>query len=747
MSKVTAAILTRNSAQTLKRALDSVRNFDELLILDGGSTDETVPIAEAAGARVIYQDPAILDANGRLKDFAAARNHCIRESKNDWIFFLDSDEAASTKLVEEIRRITEDAPPAVYWVPRKYVHQGVLIERSIAYPNRQMRFFNRHAIFGYRKPVHERLEPHDGVPILSLTEAILVPLELDHAARTEKMHRYIEMELDRVSPLTLGTLYRTTMSVLKSLALYATRFLILLLPPYMGARMPFTLDIEAVRYQKTLLFAALARVFRRKGKPISVLEKILVALTLFIVLFAGTYKLSESPAIWYDEGFYTQLAMNVAERGTYAIQVAPDTFVSAWSVTGGYPFVFPIAASYALFGPGVIEGRAVMAAFLGLFAIAGYVLVRNSLGVGSALASLFLVASFPMLYGNGKSVLGEVPGLFFLVVSLITLLVLERRGFRDARYAALAGLFTGLCVATKPIFILFLPALFAAALLKDAFKKVPLASYVAGIAAFLAPMALWGFLQFSSGDSLQEILAFYTNPYGSSDVVGLMFENALRFVTESSPFYLLALLLPWSVAVFLRRRTAEDITASEYAAFAFSWIVVFAYLRTPGWYRYFFPASIVALLYAPYSILWLYDRAAVRIPMLALFRFLLPLALFAVVLGQLYMVANASFVASYYQGTRTASLHAALREVDAGSAVFLYNVPEVAVLLTGRHYYQYLIPHTDQRIGEESLAALAAAIPDIVIVNSGTYAEEPMPFSRYRVRATVNRYSILERIP
>jgi glycosyltransferase involved in cell wall biosynthesis len=254
------AILTRNSASTLPRALGSVINLGEVIVLDGGSTDGTGEIARTFGARVILQDKKFLNPDGRLKDFSGVRNQCIAASANDWILFLDSDEYVSSSLVEEIRSLVkDDVMAAVYWVPRKYVHQGKIIERSIAYPNRQMRFFNRKAVYGFRKPVHERLEFPDSTSVKILKSAILVPAELAKAARIEKMRRYIALDLDRVSPITFPIFYRTTLGTTKTILLYSFRFLKLLAPPYEGTRMPFALDFEAVFYQVMLTVSAFGR--------------------------------------------------------------------------------------------------------------------------------------------------------------------------------------------------------------------------------------------------------------------------------------------------------------------------------------------------------------------------------------------------------------------------------------------------------------------------------------------------------
>ena len=62
----TVGILTFNSAQTLERALESVKDLAEIIICDGGSTDATREIALKYGARIIDQDKKFKNPNGSL---------------------------------------------------------------------------------------------------------------------------------------------------------------------------------------------------------------------------------------------------------------------------------------------------------------------------------------------------------------------------------------------------------------------------------------------------------------------------------------------------------------------------------------------------------------------------------------------------------------------------------------------------------------------------------------------------------
>src|SRR5689334_17644483 len=107
---------------------------------------------------------------------------------------------------------------------------------------------------------------------------------------------------------------------------------------------------------------------------ISILRIPLLVGAIIVAIVASTYKLSEAPGIWFDEGFYTQMAMNFAEAGQ-VLQIAPHEYVSSSYTTVGYPLIAPVALSFKLFGVGVLQGRAVMAAFILLFLISSYVLI------------------------------------------------------------------------------------------------------------------------------------------------------------------------------------------------------------------------------------------------------------------------------------------------------------------------------------------------------------------------------------
>ena len=83
--KISACVIVKNEAANLPQWLDCVKRLaDEIVVVDTGSTDETVEVARAAGAKLCHFD--------WIKDFAAAKNYALDQATGEWIVFLDADE-------------------------------------------------------------------------------------------------------------------------------------------------------------------------------------------------------------------------------------------------------------------------------------------------------------------------------------------------------------------------------------------------------------------------------------------------------------------------------------------------------------------------------------------------------------------------------------------------------------------------------------------------------------------------------
>ncbi len=193
---ISVHVLTWNSAQTLERCLQSVKNCAEILVIDGGSTDETIAIAESFGARVVPQRFPGMQGKP-LSDFGAARNIGLQSASQPWILALDSDEVMSDDALQEIKKaITQETCPGAFLVPRHYVlPDGRRVDRASTYPNERIYFFRKDAVEQWIKPVHERVSLKPGTVLGHLDHGSLAPLS-PLSVFTSKLSQYLRIEVE-----------------------------------------------------------------------------------------------------------------------------------------------------------------------------------------------------------------------------------------------------------------------------------------------------------------------------------------------------------------------------------------------------------------------------------------------------------------------------------------------------------------------------------------------------------------------
>jgi hypothetical protein len=159
--RITACLIVQNEQERLAAALASVAFCDEVIVIDGGSSDGTVALARAAGARVI-ESP--------WPGFAAQRNIAIDAAATDWILEVDADERISEPLRESILGLLSEPPPgaamAVFALRNRFL--GGLLGPSAKYPAYRSRLFRRSV---YRhdegRAVHEGIELRERPVILA----------------------------------------------------------------------------------------------------------------------------------------------------------------------------------------------------------------------------------------------------------------------------------------------------------------------------------------------------------------------------------------------------------------------------------------------------------------------------------------------------------------------------------------------------------------------------------------------------
>ena len=153
--KLTVTVITQNESGNIGAALESVSWADEIVVVDSGSTDDTVEIARRVGARV--------EVRG-WPGYGAQKNHAASLASNDWILSLDADERVTPGLAREIRELMAGTPSARgYRIPRIAFYLGRWIRSTDWYPDYQLRLYDRRAGRWNQKRVHESVDL-DGPP-------------------------------------------------------------------------------------------------------------------------------------------------------------------------------------------------------------------------------------------------------------------------------------------------------------------------------------------------------------------------------------------------------------------------------------------------------------------------------------------------------------------------------------------------------------------------------------------------------
>jgi glycosyltransferase involved in cell wall biosynthesis len=146
---LSAAIITKNEEANLRRTLESIRWANEIVVVDSGSTDKTVDIASAFGAKVIREE---------WRGFGRQKNYAIEQCTSEWVFSLDADEEVSEALAQEITHLLEESPEAdAYFVPRRNLFLGRWIRHGGYYPDPKLRLFRKGAAWFEERAVHEAM--------------------------------------------------------------------------------------------------------------------------------------------------------------------------------------------------------------------------------------------------------------------------------------------------------------------------------------------------------------------------------------------------------------------------------------------------------------------------------------------------------------------------------------------------------------------------------------------------------------
>ena len=183
---LSVAIITLNEEANLARTLASVCFADEIIVVDSGSTDRTVLIAQEAGARVFTES---------WHGFAVQKNLAIEKCSSTWVLSLDADEELSAELQQEIRTLLQSNSRAeVYRLKRRNLFLGRWMRHGGFYPDAKLRLFRREPLRGEAAPRFATRLVHETIAFDGACETLRHDL-IHHAYPTlqsyiEHMNRY-----------------------------------------------------------------------------------------------------------------------------------------------------------------------------------------------------------------------------------------------------------------------------------------------------------------------------------------------------------------------------------------------------------------------------------------------------------------------------------------------------------------------------------------------------------------------------
>lgn len=165
---ISATILTKNSEKTLRKTLDSLEKFAEVIVLDSGSSDSTLTIAKEYPNVVTFTSPFL--------GFGPMHNYAAKLASNDWILSIDSDEVLTSGLIDELLSLPLE-PSKIYSIQRHNYFNGKHIKYCAGWhPDWVLRLYNQKETRFSDDLVHEKIlkgdltiqklkSPLDHVPI------------------------------------------------------------------------------------------------------------------------------------------------------------------------------------------------------------------------------------------------------------------------------------------------------------------------------------------------------------------------------------------------------------------------------------------------------------------------------------------------------------------------------------------------------------------------------------------------------
>lgn len=143
---ISAVVITYNEELMIVNCLETLKWCDEIVVVDSGSKDMTVGLAERAGAKIVKE---------KSSSFADRRNTGLKFAQSDWVLYIDADERVTPRLAKEIQAAVFQQHVSVYKVKRNNIHYGKWLEHGGWEKDLIERLFRKKDLKRWTGQVHE----------------------------------------------------------------------------------------------------------------------------------------------------------------------------------------------------------------------------------------------------------------------------------------------------------------------------------------------------------------------------------------------------------------------------------------------------------------------------------------------------------------------------------------------------------------------------------------------------------------
>lgn len=149
MIPVSVVTVAKDEERNISDALESVKDFEDIVVVDAFSTDSTVEICKRYHVRIFQQE---------WQGYARQKQRAIDYANKQWVLLLDADERVSPELKQEISVIVSNQNPNHgFYIPRKNFFLGKWIKHSGWWPDYTIRLFRKDSAYIEEREVHEKV--------------------------------------------------------------------------------------------------------------------------------------------------------------------------------------------------------------------------------------------------------------------------------------------------------------------------------------------------------------------------------------------------------------------------------------------------------------------------------------------------------------------------------------------------------------------------------------------------------------